>query len=247
METASCLGWGLRGLGAGRDGNGDFGLSVPLLKSPPSRPLPRALAPRQFLSTSLSVFLRLSLFLSLISLPLHLRICLPGSRSSQPPPPSPLGWLPFCPRPGQALMSSPPKGPRNAWPGHTPCPHEAVGAGVWLSPAPSPEHLQFTLSSHLSSSPSLAVMPPVPLPHAVFSLPRPPLPCPPSHRSRRSLQGAWKAPSAPQNEPQPVPGIGNAGGCGSAAPCPQPPPGTRCSVSMATRISSERGPGRKGA
>lgn len=31
------------------------------------------------------------------------------------------------------------------------------------------------------------------------------------------------------------------------APCPQPPPGTRCSVAMATRDGSERGRGRKGA
>lgn len=139
METASCLGWGLRGLGAGRDGNGDFGLSVPLLlrpKSPPSGPLPRTLAPCKLLSTFLSVFLHLSLFLSLIFLPLHLCICLPGFPSSQPPPPSPLGWLPFCPRPGQALMSSPPKRPRKAWPGHTLCLHKAVGAGVRLTPAP---------------------------------------------------------------------------------------------------------------
>lgn len=200
METASCLGWGLRGLGAGRDGNGDFGLSVPLLprpKSPPSRPLPRASAPCKFLSAFLSVFLRLGLFLSPISLPLRLRICFPGSPSSQPPPPSPLGWLPFCPRPGQALMSSPPKGPREAWPGHTLCPPQGSGSWSLAQPSPSPARSQFTLASHLSSSPSLAAMPPAPLPPPVFSLPRLHLPCPPSHPSRRSLQGAWKAPSAP--------------------------------------------------
>ena len=29
----------------------------------------------------------------------------------------PLGWLPFCPQPGQALVSSLPQGLREDWPG----------------------------------------------------------------------------------------------------------------------------------
>lgn len=232
-----------------------WGLWAPSLCLAPEFPVPTLRPathpPIPCLGTGVSCQHSSSIFSSLGSVPDSLPPscrCLRASPwTSSPPAPPRLLW---------AGCHSVPSWARPAFPPHTKFPGrpglvaprlpQAAGAGAQLIPALSPPpparlqsggpsvHLDFSPFIHPSPSHD-ATSPPIP--HSHSHTPPPHLPL----STEKSVRPA-EAPRSPQMRPSQgalqVPGIGDRGGCsGGAAPCPQPPPGTRCSIAMATRIA----------